>query len=134
MERKKENWHIVGVISATVAQQIGMTDKTPVWISDKIVAHINNRHGREFSNMKTTVFAFVHRVISSFTDAYQQKDGTVLLAIKGGQKSMCTYIKLEHAEENYWRVKSAHIRDNEELVRYKPIWTKNSQAKKPAKK
>lgn len=129
-----ENWHIVGCIQENVAKKLGMQGRTPIWINDKILKHIEDRHGRELSNMRTSAQAFIHRVVSGFNNAYLQKDGTILLAVVGGQKSLCTYIKLEHATENYWRVKSAHIRSNSELARYKAIWSKPKTTKKPAKK
>lgn len=134
MERKiEENWHIVGYISENKAKNIGLSEKTPVWISEKIANHIVDEH----PEMKTAAAAtsFAHDVVSNFGSAYRQDDGTIVLAIKGVVKSKVTYIKLELASENYWRVKSAHIRPNDQLKppRYTLIWEKEEK-KKPAKR
>jgi len=135
MERKQEeNWHIVGTISEGVAKEIGLGAKTPVWISDRIAKHILDEHPEMKTSAAATAFA--HNVVSNFTSAYSQDDGTIVLAIKGASKAMVTYIKLELASENYWRVKSAHIRPNEQLDnnrKFRLVWEKE-QKKKPAKR
>ena len=132
MERKiEENWHIVGTISESKARNIGLSEKTPVWISDRIAKHIVDEHPEIKTAAAATTFA--HRVVSNFGSAYRQDDGTMVLAVKGVKTSMVTYIKLELASENYWRVKSAHIRKTDELKgpRFKLIW---EERKKPAKR
>ena len=134
MERKiEENWHIVGTISKSKAKNIGFAEKTPVWISDRIANHIVDEH----PEMKTAPAAttFAHGVVTNFNSAYRQDDGTIVLAIKGVVTSKVTYIKLELASENYWRVKSAHIRQTDQLrpPRYTLIWEKEEK-KKPAKR
>lgn len=132
VERKQEeNWHIVGVIPEAIAKQIGLGEKTPVWISDKIAGHIADSHGKELSQLRTTAIAFVHRVISGFNSVRRQKDGTMVLAIEGTNTAMVTYIKLELANDNYWRVKSAHIRPTGQLANITLLWQKK-QSKKPA--
>jgi len=135
MERKtEENWHIVGTIPETVAKHIGMRGKTPVWANDKIIQHIDSRHHKELIQHKTTALAFVCRVVGGFNSVYQQKDGTLVLAIENAVKSMVAYIQLEKASENYWRIKSAHMRDSVELYSYTLLWSKVRQQKKPVKR
>ncbi len=134
MERREsENWHIVGTISEGVAKEIGLNAKTPVWINDRIIKHIIDEH----PEMKTpdAATSFAHKVVSNFDTVFTQKDGTLVLAIEGVGKSMVTYIKLELASENYWRVKSAHIRPTSQLYsyRFKLIWEKKDK-KKPVKR
>ena len=129
--RQEENWHIVGVNPESVAKHIGMKGRTPVWISEKTTKHIAEKHKRELAQFKTTALAFVHNVVSGFNNAYKQSDGTVVLSISGIVRSMVVYIKLELATENYWRVKSAHIRNNVELDNYTLLWSKT---KKPVKR
>ncbi len=125
MERNpNENWHIIGTIPENIAKQIGMGATTPVWISDKAIQHITKHHGSEFQKKNTTVPAFVHKVVTGFDNVYRQSDGTLLLAIEATKTAMVTYIKLELATENYWRVKSAHIRKLSELNKFPNIWTK----------
>lgn len=129
MERKQEeNWHIVGVIPEHIAKQIGLDKKTPIWISDKIVRHIDNNHGMELRKRNTTALSFVHRVVNNFDNVYRQADGTLILAIESEKTAMVTYIKMELATQNYWRVRSAHVRKITELSNYSHLWFK----KKPA--
>lgn len=133
MERnQEENWHIVGSIPKTTAKQIGLSDRTPIWINDKILRHIEDNHRPELARMRTTAVAFVHKVVSNFDSVRKQSGDTLLLAIEGVSTSMVTYIKLERASENYWRVKSAHIRPTEQLNKFTLLWQKTHQ-KKPAK-
>lgn len=134
MERKQEeNWHIVGAIPEEKAKEIGLVGKTPVWISQRIARHIVDEHPEMKTESGATSFA--HKVVSNFNSAYRQADGTIVLVVKGAKSSMVTYIKLELATENYWRVKSAHIRKTNELYgsRFKLIWEKG-ETKKPAKR
>lgn len=131
MERKQEeNWHIVGSIPANIAKQIGMTDTTPVWISDRIIRHITKQHGNELQKGNTTVASFVHKVVNNFDTVYRQQDGTLLLAIEKSKTAMVTYIKLELATENYWRVRSAHIRRLSELNNFIHVWSKKKSITK----
>lgn len=135
MERNpEENWHIVGVIPESVASHIGMKGKTPVWISETIAMHIADRHRRELAQLRTTALAFVRKVVVGFSDVYKQSDGTVVLAVAGTVKSMVVYIKLELATDNYWRVKSAHLRDTVDLDRFTQLWSKTVNRKKPVRK
>ena len=135
MERRpEENWHIVGVIPETVARHIGMKGKTPVWISEKIAKHIADKHRQELAQLRTTALAFVRKVVVDFNNVYKQADGTVVLAAVGTIKSMVVYIKLELASENYWRVKSAHLRESVDLDRYNQLWSKTVNRKKPVRK
>jgi len=130
MERKQEeNWHIVGAIPEEKAKEIGLAGKTPVWISERIAKHITDGH----PEMKVSATTFAHSVVRNFNSAYRQDDGTILLAIKGVVNSMVTYIKLELASENYWRVKSAHTRPTKQLDRFNLIWEKEPK-KKPVKR
>ena len=125
MERNpNENWHIIGTIPENVAKEIGMVATTPVWISDTVIRHIAKNHGREFHKKNTSVSAFVHKVVAGFDNVYRQSDGTLLLAIEATKTAMVTYIKLELATQNYWRVKSAHIRKLSELNKFSHLWTK----------
>ena len=132
--RQEENWHIVGVISESVAKYIGMKGRTPVWISEKTTNHIAEKHKRELAQLGTTALAFVRKVVVNFNNVYKQVDGTVVLAIEGTIKSMVVYIKLELASDNYWRVKSAHLRDSVDLDNYTQLWSKAVNRKKPVKR
>ena len=47
---------------------------------------------------------------------------------------MVVYIKLELATDNYWRVKSAHLRDTVDLDRFTQLWSRTGHKKKPVKR
>lgn len=130
---EKENWHIVGTIPEQIANKIGMDGKTPIWISDKITEHIEKRHGEDFKKRGTSAIAFIHKVISGFSSAYRQSDGTIVLAIESGKTSYVTYVVMELSKLNFWRVKSAHYRNASQLHKYTIIWTK-PDTKKPVKR
>lgn len=122
MGTKNENYSIAGIIPEYKARKLGMKETTPIWISDYTKKHIGNKHKVELMQRKTTAFEFVHKVVSNFNNAFRQDDGTIILTLGNNRKRMVTYIKLQISKENFWRVKSAHIRDEKELERYQQIY------------
>lgn len=125
MSISTENWHIIGYIPRHISSSIGLSGRVPVWISDKIIAHIEKRHGNEIRHRNTSVTAFVHKVVSNFNAVYRQPDGTLILAIEGSKTSMVTYVKLHlSGTQNFWRVSSAHTRKTSEIRKYRLLWSK----------
>lgn len=119
-----ENWHIVGCIQENVAKKLGMQGRTPIWINDKILKHIEDRHGNDLKARRTTARAFVHRVVIGFDSAYRQKDGTIVLAITSSRTAMVAYIIMERDKNNFWRIRSAHNRNTTQLQKYRLLWIK----------
>lgn len=133
-KKEDENWHIVGVIPEGKAKQIGLDGRTPIWIKDKIITHIKDGHTKELGKMKTTPVALAHKVVANFDCAFRQKDGAIMLAIRGVKTSLVTYIILELDDDNFWRVRSAHQRPTVQLYKDTLIWEKPVVKKKPARR
>lgn len=124
---KENRTYYVGRIKFTVAKKAHIK-AAGITIDRNHITHISIQHADALRRHNMSTLEYVKMIIQNYTEIYRRPSDAILLVVKNdnNKHDTCTLELYLDNTIKEWRVKTAQIRRNEELLKIQKdlIWTK----------